>query len=83
VSRVLSTAFKPVREAESTVLLVPYYKTFGLKLEHVQNVIFLNTPDAKPYLVEQQALQCIMQPNNNDVKVHRLVAVNTIEHVVS
>jgi|LakMenE29Apr09ns_1017244.scaffolds.fasta_scaffold00033_13 hypothetical protein len=82
VSRVLSTAFKPVREAESTVLLVPYYKTFGLKLEHVQNVIFLNTPDAKPYLVEQQALQCIMQPNNNDVKVHRLVAVNTIEHLV-
>lgn len=82
VSRVLSAAFKPVRESESSVLLVPYYKTFGLKLEHIKNVIFLNTPDAKPHLVEQQALACIMQ-NDDGVKVHRLVAVNTIEHFVS
>ena len=83
-SRVLSSAYKPVRDPDSSsVLLVPYYKTFGLKLEHIKNVIFLNTPDAKPYLAEQQALACMMQNDGGRLTVHRLVAVNTVEHALA
>ena len=68
--------------ARAKVLLIPYFRTFGLKLHNVSTVIFLHSfagSVVDQQLVEKQALGCIVKGSTGMLTVCRLKTLDTVE----